>query len=89
MNQWKNFTDFTSRFTDTRRVDQKYADSGISPESQVNPKKYQASHISGINNIRYIVSSPVYKGRGVVPRDLLQPPPGGSKKSLGTTRGWY
>ena len=36
------------------------------------------SHISGINNIRYIVSSPVYKGRG-----------GGSKRSLATTPGWF
>ena len=41
------------------------------------------SHLtSGINNIRYIVSSPVYKGRGVVPRDLLEPPWGGTNDSL-------
>ena len=52
------------------------------------------SHISGINNIRYIVSSLVYKGGGgwfqeiscnhprLVPRNLLEPPGGGTNVIL-------
>ena len=47
------------------------------------------SHISGVNNIRYIVSSPVYKGRGVVARDLLEPPGGGTNVSQNKSVGLF